>query len=164
MTKPLTLLLPLALLTASPAARAAGCAPAKCVARTGSWVAPSPQKLTSPFGPTPLTMKVGYRRNGKLVKSRYGNSVEDFSVYLRYFCANESSPWVETGFATMDPIPIKRDGTVKVTVPANYAFREHRLTLRFKPTTFSGRLSGSATNIEGAVCSMSVSFSGRRKS
>jgi len=149
---------------ASPVWAASGCPASRCVPRTGTWTAPSPQKLTSPYGPTTLTMKVGYRRGGKTVKSKYGNTVTDFRVYLRYFCDNPSNPWVETGFVAAGPITLKRDGTAKLTVPPAFSQRPHTLSLKFKRTTFSGRLSGSAVSATGAVCSTSVSFSGKLKS
>lgn len=143
---------------------ASGCSASACVPRTGSWSAPSPQKLTSRYGPTALTFKVRYRRSGKYRASTYGNTVTDFAVYLRYDCPDTSSAvWVETGFATQKPITLKRDGTVRVKVPAYLGVQEHRLSLRFKRTTFTGRLSGSAKNSEGVLCSTSVSFSGKRK-
>ena len=146
-----------------PASAAGGCPPSGCIPRTGAWTAPSPQKLTYYGQPTPLRLTVTYRRAGKKVRSTYGNTVESLGVYLRYFCADKSSPWVETGFSLSQPIAIKRDGTVKVDLPADYAHLAHKLILHFKQTTFTGRLSGSATNSMGQVCSTSVSFSGRLK-
>jgi hypothetical protein len=162
MSKALSLLVALPLL-ASASAAAAGCQPDTCVPRTGNWIAPSPQHLTSPFGPTNLTLTVSYRRNDNKVKSKYGNTLESFGVYLRYFCDSDTNPWVETGFATTKPIAIDKQGVVKVTVPAGYAGGAHRLSLTFKRTTFKGRLSGTATSSEGNVCSTSVSFAGRLK-
>lgn len=160
-------ILPIALLllgVAGPASGAGGCSPSACIPHTGKWSAPSPQKLTSSmFGAMPLQMTVGYRRKGKLVKSTYGNSVEYLGVTLRYFCKSENTEYVETGFSLVKPLAIPRDGHVKVTVPENYANREHRLILNFKRDTFSGRLSGSATSFDGEVCSTSVSFSGKLK-
>jgi hypothetical protein len=159
------LIVPLVALGAAGAGALAadGCSPSACVPETGKWSAPSPQKLTSAFGPTALTLKVTYRRGGKAVRSKYGNTVSDLRVYLRYFCEDPSAPWVETGFAAEGPIRLGRDGTAKVTIPKNYAFEEHTLRLKFKRDTFSGRLSGSETSSTGAVCTTSVSFSGRAK-
>lgn len=159
----LALLIPAVLLSVNVAGAASGCSPKQCIPRVGPWTAPSPQKLTSSLGPTTLKLTVDYRRHGKKVKSTYGNTLATFGVYLRYFCNHPNSPWTETGFATIAPIAIPRSGTIDMKIPANYAFREHRLVIHFKRTTFSGRLSGTVLGFENTVCSASVSFSGKYK-
>lgn len=125
--------------------------------------APSPQKLTSPYGPTRLTLKVRYERDRRTVKSTYGNTVRDFSVYLRYFCPEGgNTAWTETGFVAPGPIALRRDGTVKTsTAPDTLGQGRHTLILKFKRTTFTGRLSGSKQAFDGTVCNASVSFSGK---
>ena len=159
--KRLLLVLGALVLAVNVADAASGCSPRQCVPRVGSWSAPSPQHLTSSLGSTALKLTVDYRRAGKKVKSTYGNTLAGFNVYLRYFCSNPSTPWTESGFATTGPIAIPRNGKLDVKIPENYAFREHRLVIRFKRETFSGRLSGTSLNSENAVCSTSVSFSGK---
>lgn len=149
-------------LAAAPTLAASGCPSSRCVPRTGAWTAPSPQKLTSPYGPTTLTLKVRYVRNGRTVASAYGNTVRDFSVYLRYFCPKGSSTaWTETGLLVPGPITLKRDGSVRTSITPGSSQGRHTLTLKFARTTFTGRLSGSMRAFDGTVCNASVSFSGR---
>lgn len=148
-------------LAAAPSLAASGCPSSRCVPRTGAWTAPSPQKLTSPYGPTTLTLKVRYVRDRKTVASAYGNTVRDFSVYLRYFCPKGSSTvWTETGLLA-PPIALKRDGSVRTSITPGSSLGRHTLTLKFARTTFTGRLSGSKRADDGTVCNTSVSFSGR---
>lgn len=134
--------------------------------RTGTWTAPSPQKLADdPYqGRSRLQLKVRYVRQGRTVSSKYGNTVTSMGVLMRYFCPKGGSTvWSQNGFALEKPVTLSRTGSARVVLAPWASLGQHTLILHFKRTTFSGRLSGSVTTSDGAVCNASVSFSGRLK-
>lgn len=157
-----------ALLAPTAAGAAAACDPGACRPRTGAWQAPSPQKLPRDSftgRPYVLNARVAFVRAGRTVRSKYGNTVTDFSTTLRYHCPKGSgTAWSQQGFIIAKPIRLARDGTASVVDPGYLSNTPHRIILKFDRTTFTGRISGSVTTSDGLTCNASASFAGKLRS
>lgn len=164
---------PVAILAAAPSLGASDCSAKRCIPRTGTWSIPASPNLQRKFDGH---FYVVYRPNEKPtpskygVKSRYGNTVTDFWVWLPYRCANVDYPWDEQALEFSGPLKIDRKGKARLTIPSppsspDYRMEEHKVSIQFKRTTFTGRVSGTLYRYNGDDrCTTAGSFSGTWKS
>jgi hypothetical protein len=159
-------------LAAAPSLGASECSKKRCVPRTGTWSIPASPNMQRKFDGH---FYVVYRPNGKPtpskygVKSRYGNTLTDFWVWLPYRCSSVDYPWDEQALEFSGPLKIDANGRAKVTIAAppsspDYRMESHTVSFQFKRTGFTGRVSGTLYRYNSDdSCSTSGKFSGTWK-
>ena len=142
--------IPGAMLAAAPSLGASDCSKKRCIPRTGTWVIPASKNLQRKFDGH---FYVVYRPGGKPtpskfgVKSKYGNTLTDFWVWLPYRCANVDYPWDEQALEFSGPLAIDAKGKAKLTIAAppsspDYRMEAHTVSIQFKQSGFTGKVSG----------------------
>lgn len=157
---------------AVPAQAGGGCPASRCIPLTGTWTAPSPQKLPNDpiLGKSSVVMHVVYLGpNGSPKRSKYGNAFTVNAILLRWRCPPNSDgiDYTDGGVGVYPAHRINSHGIAAFTTPSTGSIGVHHWRVHFRRKTVTASVSGTAragpTGGDGPICKASVTFFARFK-